>query len=78
MILYSDAYNQWPAPLYIVGRLRVRTKSRKWNGANRPSGTRGEPYDPTRTHTQQPITQLNVPVTARKDFNPPAEADTKL
>ncbi len=30
----------------------------------------GEPYDRTQTHTQQPITQLNVPVTARKDFNP--------
>ncbi len=30
----------------------------------------GEPYDPTQTHTRQPYTQLNVPVTARKDFNP--------
>jgi len=24
----------------------------------------------TQTHTRQPYTQLNVPVTARKDFNP--------
>ncbi len=30
----------------------------------------GEPYDPTQTHTQQPYTQLNVPVAAHKDFNP--------
>ncbi len=30
----------------------------------------GEPYDPTQTHTQQPYTELNVLVTARKDFNP--------